>query len=123
MSENKSFPNIINWLKNKAISSNGYINSIIGEANYTRFNAKFLQRQREINPVKFAEMFWNELQVMRFTSEGIEKKTIDGYINAITAQYELERVDFENELKINIMCQKNIDNILNLMDIKSDRRS
>lgn len=122
---NRQFPSIIQWLKNQCIVNTNFIRNFTGDENYKRFNAKFMQKHKPtISSIEFAEMFWNECQVMRITSMGDERKTVEGYINAITNRYEDEQKKFNERLaeekRINNDCHTEIESYFNLLDIKVD---
>lgn len=69
----KQFPQIIQWVKNKSLNSTNWILEFIGRTTYENFQKKFQSRKPIMASVEFAEMFWNELQVMKISSGGEEK--------------------------------------------------
>ena len=117
----KQFPQIIQWVKNKSLSSTNWILEFIGRPTYEGFQKKFQSRKPIMAPIEFAEMFWNELQVMKISSSVEEKKYVDGYINRIVSQYEDDRKHFNDRLAeekaVDDNCYAEIEHYISLLDI------
>jgi len=124
----KQFPQIIQWLKDKCMANSSYILQLIGKDNYLKFLSKFQQRKAVTDSREFAEMFWNEIKVMEISSKDTEKSIIQGYINSITSNYEIERKHFQEKLeeekrekerqaaedkKINDLCFDKVEHYIN----------
>jgi hypothetical protein len=118
---NKQFPQIIQWVKNKSLNSTNWILEFIGRPTYGSFQKKFQSRKPNMAPIEFAEMFWNELQVMKISSSAEEKKYVDGYINRIVSQYEDDRKHFNDRLAeekaVDDNCYTEIEHYISLLDI------
>ena len=120
-SNNKPFPQIIQWIKNKSLNDTNWILEFIGSSNYERFQKKFQSRKPSMTPKDFAEMFWNELQIMKISSGVEEKKHVDGFINRIVSQYEDDRKHFIDQLAekkaTDNACYAQIEQYILLLDI------
>ena len=103
MNENKyyelatssNFTNISTWVRYKAKHSSDFIKNLIGVENYASFDVKFKSRQSNLSVEDFAEMFIDELELIRFSGANpLQRSYADGILHVLVSKYEAERKIF-----------------------------
>lgn len=111
--------NFMQWLKNKLSTKSDYIKSLIGAANFQTFNAKFIERKPNMTIADFAEMFINELEIIRFT-QAANSKYAEGILHVIKSNYENEKKEIYEEKVIRAQNNEKLENYLRLLDCTPD---